>query len=94
MSTFIPAPNAAELSKRSAAALRAVADLMEIMLPDLPPASQSAIEGVLSTGGRIGVELLTDRHAANVVSLVAIEREGVRRVVATVAAVGAHGAAH
>lgn len=91
---FVPTANAAELSKRAAAALRACADLMALVLPELPPDLQTAIEKVLATGGHVGLELLTNRSAVNTVALVAIENEGARRLIATVATVEAGGPSH
>lgn len=85
---FIPTRDAATLSKQCAAFMRAASDLMETISAELPEAKQSALMQVLDGGGRIGLEVTVDRHAINLVSLVAVEREGHHRTLATVATVG------
>ena len=85
---FIPTSDAAALSKQCAALLRASSDLMETISADLPDTKQSLLMQILDGGGRVGFEVSVDRHAINKISLVAIEREGHRRTLATVATVG------
>lgn len=85
---FIPTSDAAILSKRCAAFMRAASELMELISNELPDEKQSALMQVLDGGGRVGLEVTVDRHASNLVSLVAVEREGHHRTLATVATVG------
>jgi|GEM_PF-6159613 len=85
---FIPAANAATLSQRSAAALRAVSELMEMIVNDLPEGKQASLGALLDGGGRVGVELTVDKSGANKISLVGVEREGRHRTLATIATIG------
>ncbi|WP_426192568.1 hypothetical protein [Massilia sp. DWR3-1-1] len=85
---FVPTSDAAALSKQSAAFMRAASDLMEIISKELPAELQASMMQVIDGGGRVGLEVTVDRHANNLMSLVAVEREGRHRTLATVAVVG------
>ena len=93
---FIPTSDAVNLSRQCAAFMRAASDLMETISGELPAGKQAMLMQVLDGGGRVGLEVTVDRHAANLVSLVAIEREGHHRTLATVATIaqGNSGVAH
>lgn len=69
--------------------MRAASDLMEIISNELPAQVQNSLLQVIDGGGRVGLEVTVDRHANNLMSLVAVEREGRHRTLATVAVVGA-----
>ncbi|WP_422085407.1 hypothetical protein [Variovorax sp.] len=84
MNNFIPTADAATLSQRCAASLRANGELMACMLQDLPKDKLDTIERLLAGGGSVGIETLVDHRAVNTVALVGIEREGSRQVFATV----------
>lgn len=67
----------AEITKQAAAFARAASHLGEAISNELcTPEMQKTMMQVLDGGGRVGLELTVDRHAANLLSLVAIEREG------------------
>lgn len=88
-----PSTDGNTLSRACAASLRANGNLMACMLINLPKEKQEAIDRLLAGGGRVGIETLIDAKASNTVQLVAIEREGTRLVLATVAtpqAAGVH----
>lgn len=84
-SNFVPAADAATLSQRCAASLRANGALIAAMLQDFQKEGLDAVSAVLAGGGSVGIETLVDGNAVNTIHLVAIEREGTRRVLATIA---------
>lgn len=94
MSNFIPASNSATLSQLCAASLRANGDLISAILKDFPAEHLDAIDRVLAGGGSVGIETLVDGKAKNTIHLVAIEREGARRVFSTVAQPDQPGGSH
>jgi hypothetical protein len=89
---FIPAGNLGQLAQRSSAALLAVGDLMQTITEDLPDTKRQALLDLMAGGGRVGLELTVDKDGATRIALVAIEREGIRREVATVKTVATPGA--
>lgn len=82
---FIPAEDPTDLTKRTAAAMVAVANLMELVVAALPENKLGALDDILRGGGRVGLEFTVDWRARNHASLVAVEREGVHRTLATIA---------
>jgi hypothetical protein len=85
---FIPTSDAASLSRQCVAVMRAASDLMETISSELPANKQQVMMQVIEGGGCVGLEITVDAHAENQVSLVAIEREGRRITIATVATIG------
>jgi precorrin-6B methylase 2 len=83
-STFNKAADAAALSQRCAASLRANGALMACLLRELPKEKHDLLQGLLAGGGSVGIETSVDKHADLRVRLVAIEREGRRTVLAEV----------
>lgn len=94
MTNFIPTTDAATLSQLCAASLRANGDLISAILKDFPKEQLDAIDRVLAGGGSVGIETLVDSKAKNTIHLVAIEREGARRVFSTVAQPDQPGGSH
>jgi hypothetical protein len=85
---FVPSKDSAALQKQSVAFMRAASDLMEIISNELSAEIQNSLLQVIDGGGRVGLEVTVDRHANNLMSLVAVEREGRHRTLATVAVIG------
>ncbi|NHZ80103.1 hypothetical protein F2P44_12560 [Massilia sp. CCM 8695] len=85
---FIPAANAADLSAQCAALVRASGTLMHTLMVDLGLEKQEGLNRLLAGGGRVGIEITIDRHGSNQISLVAVEREGTHRTLATVQTIG------
>ena len=81
---FIPAKDAEGLSKCCADALRVCSDLIGYMTGELEEPKKAALCAVIDGGGRVGIELLVDKAGSSRIALAAIEREGARRVLATV----------
>jgi hypothetical protein len=77
--------NPEALTARSKSVISSAFDLMEFMSEDLSADKSETLLAVLRGGGRVGIEITADRHSQNQVSLVAIEPEGKRLVLATVA---------
>jgi len=75
-----------DLSARIAATLRAVADVLEVVVPQLPIENRAALLNLLESGGRVGLESTTDRNRDCAVHLIAIEPDGTRRDLATLSA--------
>lgn len=83
---FLPSSDPAALSTLCAASLRANGELLGAMLRDMPPEKHEAIDRLLAGGGSDCIETRVDHRANNTISLIAIEREGARLVLATIAA--------
>ncbi len=83
MATFTRSTDAGLTSACSAA--NAVAgEIIEILMRQLPASHIAALDAVLKRGGRVGLEVTVDRQAASMVALVAIEHDGMRRLVQSI----------
>lgn len=80
------------LSQHCAAALRATSDLVGAIAQDLPPEKQDALQRLLMGGGSVGLEIVTNGRGECTIRLIALEHEGARLVLATIAQ--PHGEAH
>lgn len=83
--TYTQSKNPQELTARSKSVIGSAFDLMEFMSADLSADKSETLLAVLRGGGRVGIEVTADRNSQNQVSLVGIEPEGKRLVLATVA---------
>lgn len=84
MSNFIPSSDAATLAKRAAAAHVATADLLQVLLLDLPTEKHRALNTLLSTGGRVGIESTVDGTGRTNLSMVGFTPDGDRLLLSTV----------
>lgn len=93
---FIPTADPASLSAQCAALARASGTLMHTLTVDLGLDKQAALNDLLAGGGRVGIEITIDRNGTNRICLVAVEREGRHRTLATVQTIGSgvEGVAH
>lgn len=82
---FVPAISPAELSAHCAAALKANADLVSSILKTLPHPKLESIDRLLAGGGSVGIEVVTDYKGNASIRLVALEHEGARLMLATIA---------
>ncbi len=69
---------------KCAALLRANSEVVSEMLGTLPASRLEALDALLAGGGRIGIECVIDAMGANHISLIGLEVEGARLVLATV----------
>ncbi|MEJ7685685.1 MAG: hypothetical protein WKG52_01050 [Variovorax sp.] len=81
---FIPTADAAALTQRSSAALKACGELLNEIMRVLPIEKKEALRLLSVGGGSVGIEALVDHAGVPKIHLVGIEREGSRHVLATV----------
>ena len=77
--------NDPELANLATAVSETTARLLAHVPGALPRPKVDALDSVHATGGAVGLEVVTDGHGKRRISLIAIEREGLRRVLADVA---------
>ena len=82
--TFAPIVDRDAFATRTSAALRAIAELMDAMLAALPSSKRDSLSLLISGGGWVGVETVTNGARMNRIRLVGIEAEGARLVLAEV----------
>lgn len=70
------------MAQKADAARRACAVVMEEFMKDLPSAAYEVFGQVVIGGGSVGLEILHDSNMAPTLSVVAVEREGARHVLA------------
>lgn len=70
---------------KCSALLRANSEVVSEMLGTLPAEKLEALDALLAGGGRIGIECVIDAMGTNHISLIGLEVEGARLVLATVA---------
>ena len=83
---FIPAADPGALDKARKAAFLTASELMRHMTADLDDSESGLLVQVLNGGGRVGIEMTLDKHRVPHVSVIAVELEGTRHVLAEAAA--------
>lgn len=74
----------ANVMPQSTAVQLAALDLIEVMLPHLDPLAERKMTRTLNGGGKVGLEVMSDRFSKSTISLVCIEPEGRRIELAAV----------
>lgn len=78
--------DAAILAKRAAAMHRATSELLEVMLLDLPQDKHRALNSLLASGGRVGIEATTNGDGETRLCMIGFNGAGERLVLSTVTA--------
>jgi hypothetical protein len=76
--------DAARLGRARRVALQSCSELLAVLNTVLSEKDRAASLEVLSTGGRVGIEVLVDAKGETHVSLVAVELEGMLRRIASI----------
>jgi hypothetical protein len=83
-SNFVPSSDAVTLAQRAAAAHVATAHLLQVMLLDLPSEKHKALDALLATGGRVGIEATVDGTGLTSLCMVGFTSDGDRLLLSTV----------
>ena len=89
-----PGSDDAVLAQRAAASHVATAELLQIMLLGLPAEKHQALDYMLASGGRVGVESTVDKTGLTSLCMVAFTGDGERLVLSTVNTDGAGNVHH